>query len=84
LVAGLVFRPGVKETYHSPAGFVIEGLRGKGANVFGYDTLLEEKEMEALMGVSSPDGNKIDCAIFMHDNSEVESERVIAPWNLFE
>lgn len=83
LVAGLVFRPGVKETYHSPASFVIQGLREKGANVFGHDTLLEEKEMEASMGVTSPNGNKIDCAILMHDNLEVDSERTIAPWNLF-
>jgi nucleotide sugar dehydrogenase len=83
LVAGLVFRPGVKETYHSPAGFVIEGLRKKGANVYGYDPLLEEKEMTALLGVGSPDGHRIDCAILMHDNLEVEAKKVIAPWNLF-
>lgn len=83
LVAGLVFRPGVKETYHSPATFVIQGLRKKGANVFGYDTLLEEEEMEALMGASSPNGNKIDCAILMHDNLEVNAEKVIMPRNLF-
>ncbi len=87
LVAGLVYRPGVKEIYHTPAKEVITKLRKLGANVYGYDSTLSENEMKSLMDVESPNGNKIDCAVFIHDdkyNPDVNADHTITLENMFE
>ena len=69
LVAGLVYRPGVKETYNTPAKRVIKELRDMGANVFGYDPVLSEDEMKAHLKVQSPNGNKLDCTVVLHNRN---------------
>jgi nucleotide sugar dehydrogenase len=86
LVAGLVYRPGVKETYHTPAREVIKKLRKLGANVYGYDPVFTENEMKSVLNVESPNGNKIDCTVFIHDekyNLDVDAERAVTLENLF-
>lgn len=86
LVAGLVYRPGVKETYHTPARGVINKLRKLGANVYGYEPMLNENEMKSLMDVEEPNGHKIDCTVFIHDDNydlKVDTDCVINLQNLF-
>jgi nucleotide sugar dehydrogenase len=86
LVAGLVYRPGVKETYNSPSRKVIKELRALGANVFGHDPVLGEKEMVDLLGVESPNGHKIDCTVSLHNRNYsvgLNAENKITPMNMF-
>jgi UDP-N-acetyl-D-mannosaminuronate dehydrogenase len=86
LVTGLVYRPGVKETYNSPSKKVIKELRALGANVFGHDPVLGEEEMVDLLGVESPNGHKIDCAVSLHNrnyNVGLNAENKITPMNMF-
>ncbi len=86
LIAGLVYRPGVKEVYHTPAREVIKKLRKLGANVYGYDPVLSEDEMKSMLGVESPNGHKINCAVFIHDyryNPKANIEHILTPENLF-
>jgi len=86
LLAGLVYRPGVKETYNTPAKQVITELRRLGANVFGHDPVLSEHEMQALLGVESPNGNEIDCTVFLHNRSyniKSNGEVKVTPMNMF-
>jgi nucleotide sugar dehydrogenase len=86
LVTGLVYRPGVKETYNSPSKKVIKELKALGANVFGHDPVLGEEEMVDLLGVESPNGHKIDCAVSLHNrnyNVGLNAENKITPMNMF-
>jgi nucleotide sugar dehydrogenase len=86
LVAGLVYRAGVKETYNSPARRVIRDLRALGANVFGYDPVLNEDEMKSLLNIESPNGNKVDCTVFLHNRNyklESDSGNRVTPMNMF-
>lgn len=84
LVAGLVYRPGVKETYHTPAKHVIDDLKKLGANVYGYDPVLGEEEVRKLLEVEPLNSNKIDCAIFMHDyDLSVNAKCSVTLANLF-
>ena len=86
LVAGLVYRPGVKETYNTPAKRVIKELRDMGANVFGYDPVLSEDEMHAFLNVSSPNGNKLDCTVVLHNRNYAvtsKSGSLITPMTFF-
>jgi UDP-N-acetyl-D-mannosaminuronic acid dehydrogenase len=84
LVVGLTYRPGVKETYHTPAKRVIEHLRRRGARVYGYDAMLSEEEIRSLLGVEPPNGEKIRWALFLHDNGHrVNSEQKIELKEIF-
>jgi len=86
LVAGLVYRPGVKETYNTPAKRVIKELRELGANVFGYDPVLSEDEMHAFLNVSSPNGDKLDCTVVLHNRNYTitsKSGSLITPMTFF-
>lgn len=86
LVAGLVYRPGVKETYNTPARPIIEELRARGANVFGYEPVLTEDEMKSLIGVESPNGHRIDCTVYVHNRDyevKSEAETKVTPLNMF-
>jgi len=79
-VVGLTYRPGVKETYHSPARLVIEHLKRRRVRVYGYDPLLTEEEIRRSMGVEPLNGEKIKWAICLHHNSHdlrVNAERKI-------
>lgn len=78
VVVGLTYRPGVKETYHSPAKQVIEQLKQRGARVYGYDALLSDDEIRSLIGVEPLNGEKIKWALYLHDNTyKINSERKI-------
>ncbi|MHA1596251.1 MAG: nucleotide sugar dehydrogenase [Candidatus Asgardarchaeia archaeon] len=47
-VKGITFRKGVRETYHSRNLELVRRLVEKGLNVFAYDELLDEEEIERL------------------------------------
>ena len=86
LVAGLVYRPGVKETYNTPAKRVIKELRDLGANVFGYDPVLSEDEMASFLNVRSPNGNKLDCTVVLHNRNYAvtsKSGSLVTPMTFF-
>jgi len=85
-VVGLTYRPGVKETYHSPARLVIKHLRRRGARVYGYDPLLTEDEIRSTMGVEPLNGGKVRWAVCLHSNGHefgVKAERKIELRQIF-
>ncbi len=48
--------------------------------------MLNETEMKSLMDVEEPNGHKIDCAVFIHDdnyNLKVDTDCIINLQNLF-
>ena len=47
-IRGLTYRPGVKEFYHSRALALAQRLKEKGLQVYAWDSLLSQKEIEAL------------------------------------
>ncbi len=48
LILGLTYRPGVRETAHSPALDLASKLAEEGARVFGHDPLLSDRAIDAL------------------------------------
>lgn len=65
LILGLTYRPGVKETAHSPALDLAGELARRGATAFGHDPLLHADEVESLgLGAGSPhDGTAYDALV---------------------
>ncbi|NOZ59703.1 MAG: nucleotide sugar dehydrogenase [Euryarchaeota archaeon] len=85
-VVGLTYRPGVKETYHSPARLVIEHLKRRGARVYGYDPLLSEEEIRSSMGVEPLNGERVKWAVCLHGNGHelrINAERKIELRQIF-
>jgi len=67
LVLGLTYRPGVRETSHSPALALAEVLRERGAVVAGHDPLLSEEAIMALGLVpGAVDGSWPADALVLH------------------
>lgn len=74
LVLGLTFRGGVKEFRYSPALEIIRSLeRDVHANVFAYDPLLKQEEIEQFAGCLRPEavkGKDIDAVVIATDHAE--------------
>ncbi|MGH2599343.1 MAG: nucleotide sugar dehydrogenase, partial [Dehalococcoidia bacterium] len=67
LVLGLTYRPGVRETAHSPALALAEVLRGRGAVVAGHDPLLDGEAVSALgLTPGATDGSWQADALVLH------------------
>ncbi|MFV2041412.1 MAG: hypothetical protein ACC644_05405, partial [Candidatus Hydrothermarchaeales archaeon] len=72
--------------YNTPAKRVIKELRDLGANVFGYDPVLSEDEMHAFLNVRSPNGDKLDCTVVLHNRNYTitsKSGSLITPMTFF-
>jgi len=62
LIMGLTYKENVSDTRESPATSIIEELKVYGVEVYGYDPMLEEKEIEEF-GVKPFDDMEIDGVI---------------------
>lgn len=67
LILGLTYRPGVKETAHSPALTLAAELTRRGARALGHDPLLSDEEIARLgLEPGSPNGETRMDALVLH------------------
>ncbi|WP_101298336.1 nucleotide sugar dehydrogenase [Halegenticoccus soli] len=74
LVLGVTYRPNVAETRATPAGPIIDGLRGLGADVLAADPLVDVREFGATPAdVGSLDECDLDAAVLVTAHDEFEA-----------
>jgi len=70
LLLGLAFRGGVKETANAPAIPIMRKLQDLKANIYVYDPMFSEEEIESFGVAYGNTFNNMDCVVIVSDHKE--------------
>lgn len=70
LIVGVAYKPHIREYYNSPAFRVIKELREMGAELFVYDPVATDEDLDKLFNAPRWKGDSVDVAVILTEYSE--------------